>query len=76
MLLLVGAYESLAGSNPRIGLIGLASGGGSNKHSTASSRHLSLPCLYILSLLSLIGGDGLRNTPPIGSDSLFFTFSA
>lgn len=76
LLLLVGAYESLAGSNPRIGLIGLASGGGSNKHSTASSRHLSLPCLYILSLLSLIGGDGLRNTPPIGSDSLFFTFSA
>ena len=46
-----GAYESLAGSNPRIGLIGLASGGGSNKHSTASSRHLSLPCLYISSFL-------------------------
>lgn len=54
LLLLVGAYESLAGSNPRIGLIGLASGGGSNKHSTASSRHLSLPCLYISSFLILI----------------------
>jgi len=63
-----GAYGSLAlldRTQKRIGFIGLASGGGSNEHSTASSRHLSLPCLFFLNLNK--GGDGLclRSVPTV-----------
>jgi hypothetical protein len=52
----------------RIGLIGLASGGGSNEHSTASSRQRWMSNLYISSFSIKAGMDSekvLRSVPLI-----------
>lgn len=77
LLLLMLMDYLLDRTQKRLDLIGLASGGGSNEHSTASSQLRWMPHLYISSFSLLNkGGDGLWNTPPIGSDSLFFTFSS
>lgn len=60
LLLLMLMDYLLDRTQKRLDLIGLASGGGSNEHSTASSQLRWMPHLYISSFSLLNkGGDGL-----------------
>jgi len=60
LLLLMLMDYLLDRTQKRLDLIGLASGGGSNEHSTASSQQRWMPHLYISSFSLLNkGGDGL-----------------
>lgn len=66
LLLLMLMDYLLDRTQKRIGLIGLASGGGSNEHSTASSRQRWMSNLYISSFSIKAGMDSekvLRSVP-------------
>ena len=70
LLLLMLMDHFLNRTQKRIGLIGLASGGGSNEHSTASSRKRWMPNLYISSFSIKAGMDSeilLRSVPTVFS---------
>lgn len=70
MLLLLLMLMDYLLDRTRIGLIGLASGGGSNEHSTASSRHRWMSNLSISSFSIKAGMDSekvLRSVPTVFS---------
>lgn len=70
LLLLMLMDYLLDRTQKRIGLIGLASGGGSNEHSTASSRQRWMSNLYISSFSIKAGMDSekvLRSVPTVFS---------
>lgn len=70
LLLLMLMDDLLDRTQKRIGLIGLASGGGSNEHSTALSRQRWMSNLYISSFSIKAGMDSekvLRSVPTVFS---------